>query len=48
MPYSKKTGMKVPYTKSNMKKAKAGRGGLTYKKPVKKTAKKMARKKMKY
>ena len=48
MPYSKKTGMKVPYTKSNIKKAKSGMGGLIYKKPVKKAAKKMARKKMKY
>lgn len=35
MPYNKKTGKKEPYTKANMKKAAAGKGGLTMKKPMK-------------
>lgn len=39
MPVSKKTGKKVPYTKANIKKAKAGKGGLTMKKSVKKQSK---------
>ena len=41
MPYDKKTGKKVAYSAGNMKKAKAGKGGLTMKKPTKrKTGKK--------
>ena len=46
MPISKKTGKKVPYSVSNIKKAKAGKGGLTMKKPMKKANKSM--KKMTY
>ena len=41
MPINKKTGKKVPYTKVNVKKAKAGKGGLKMAK--KKSSKKMIR-----
>ena len=46
MPYNKKTGKKVAYTKSNVSKAKKGVGGLTYKKPGTKKVTKVTRKKM--
>lgn len=44
MPYDTKTGKKKPYTKANIKKAKAGKGGLTMSKGKKKSAKKKSAK----
>lgn len=45
MPYDKKTGKKVPYTKANVEKAKSSKGGLSMKKPAnKKTMKRSSKK----